>query len=269
MHLIITKKYVTTEKLIKEDKIQHKLAAIEVNNQIIQIQSERKALKDKNLALAEKNEIINAERKKSDTLLLNILPEKIAIELKENGKVKAKFYDSVSILFTDFSGFTSIAESLSPEVLVEEIDDCFKEFDKIITKHGIEKIKTIGDAYMAVCGLPEICTDHAKKIILAALEVRDYLLNRKSKNNVNFKMRIGIHSGSVVAGVVGIKKFVYDIWGDAVNAASRMESTGEIGKVNVSQSTYALVKEDFNFEYRGKLTAKGKGELEMYFVEPK
>lgn len=263
------KKYVATEKLIKDDKIKHKLASIEVNNQLIQVQSERKALQDKNLILAEKNEIIDQERKKSDSLLLNILPETIAHELKHKGRVEAKFYNSVSVLFTDFSGFTSIAEKLTPQILVSEIDDCFRVFDEIALQHGLEKIKTIGDAYMAACGLPIPCKNHAIKIVQAAIEMRNYMLLRKSKNKVDLKMRVGIHSGSVVAGVVGIKKFAYDIWGDAVNIASRMESSGEIGKVNISQSTYLLVKDEFNCKYRGKILAKGKGEVEMYFVEAK
>ena len=216
---------------------------------------------------------IKVAKKRSDELLLNILPEETAEELKETGTAKAKKFDLVSVMFTDFKNFTQASELLSPEELVKEIDACFSAFDAIITKYGIEKIKTIGDAYMCASGLPAEKRSHAEDIINAGLEMQAYIEKNKkekiSQNKIYFELRLGIHSGPVVAGVVGTKKFAYDIWGDAVNTASRMESSGEIGKVNISGSTYELVKDKFKCIHRGKIQAKNKGEIDMYFVEPR
>ena len=214
---------------------------------------------------------IKIGKKRSDELLLNILPEETAEELKQTGTAKAKKFEMVSVMFTDFKNFTQASELLSPEELVKEIDACFSAFDAIITKYGIEKIKTIGDAYMCASGLPVEKPTHAEDIIKAGLEMQAYIEKNKkekqAKNQIFFELRLGVHSGPVVAGVVGTKKFAYDIWGDAVNTASRMESSGEIGKVNISGSTYDLVKDKFNCTHRGKIQAKNKGEIDMYFVE--
>ena len=216
--------------------------------------------------------IIEKEKDRSDNLLLNILPSEIAEELKLKGSADARDFDLVSIIFTDFKGFTQASEKLTAKALIAEINHCFMAFDHICEKHGIEKIKTIGDAYMAAGGLPVPSDDSIKQTILAALEMQSFITNRitekQAKNEVPFEMRLGIHTGPVVAGIVGVKKFQYDIWGDTVNTASRMESSGEIGKVNISQDTYALIKDDpqFVFEARGKIQAKGKGEIEMFFV---
>lgn len=216
---------------------------------------------------------IAMEKKRSDDLLLNILPEETAEELKSKGSADAKQYDEVTVMFTDFKGFTTISERLTPAQLVEEIDTCFKAFDTIISRHHIEKIKTIGDSYMCAGGLPVSNSTHAKDVLLAALEINDYmqqhLEERRKDGKELFEIRIGIHTGPVVAGIVGIKKFAYDIWGDTVNIASRMESSGEAGKVNISGNTYVHVKEDFNCTYRGKVQAKNKGEIDMYFVTRK
>jgi class 3 adenylate cyclase/ligand-binding sensor domain-containing protein len=213
------------------------------------------------------------EKRKSDELLLNILPAEIAEELKQFGKAKARRYTQVTVLFTDFKSFTQIAEQLSPEELVAEIDYCFKNFDTIIEKHGIEKIKTIGDAYMCAGGIPLVDEDNPQKVINAALDIRDFMLQlankRKKENKVYFNVRLGIHSGDVVAGIVGTKKFAFDIWGDAVNIAARMEETSKEGKINISGATFKLVKDMFTWEYRGKIPAKNKGEVDMYFVERK
>ena len=217
--------------------------------------------------------IIEEEKEKSDELLLNILPSETAQELKEKGKSDARLYDMVTILFTDFKGFTEIASEMSPTNLVEEIDFCYRKFDEIISNHQIEKIKTIGDAYMAVGGLPVANATHAEDIIEAAIEIRDFMnslkTQRLSEDKPFFEIRIGIHSGPVVAGIVGIKKFAYDIWGDTVNIAARMESNSEAGKINISEDTYHLVKEQFECHARGKISVKGKGDLSMYFVENK
>jgi class 3 adenylate cyclase len=210
----------------------------------------------------EQNKIIKQEKDKSDNLLLNILPEEVANELKQKGSAEAKLFNQVTVLFTDFVNFTGISEQLSPKELVAQINDNFSAIDRIIEKHGLEKIKTIGDAYLAVCGLPHEVENHAERTIKAAKEIIEYTETSQSK----FKIRIGIHTGSVVAGIVGIKKFAYDIWGDAVNFAARMEQNSLSGKINISQTTYNLVKDEFDFEYRGKIMAKGKGEIDMYFV---
>ena len=213
---------------------------------------------------------ISKEKKRSDELLLNILPEEVAEELKEKGSADAKLFDNVTVIFTDFKGFTTITEKLSAKELVGEINYCFSAFDNIIHKYGIEKIKTIGDSYMAVGGLPIPSKTHAKDVVNAALEINEFMEEHKQQRMKEgkeiFEIRIGIHTGPVVAGIVGIKKFAYDIWGDTVNLASRMESSGEEGKINISGSTYELVKDDFKCTYRGKIEAKNKGEVDMYFV---
>lgn len=225
-----------------------------------------------NRALSEKNGIIALEKQHSDSLLLNILPQDLVDELKLNGVAKARYYEQVSVLFTDFKDFTSASNYLTPQALVEEIDVCFRAFDHIIDKYpGIEKIKTIGDAYLCAAGLPTPNTTHARDLTKAAIEIRDFMLalktKRKLENKYCFDVRIGVHTGSVIAGVVGMKKFAYDIWGDTVNTASRMESNSESGKINISNDTYHQIKDHFSCQYRGKIDAKNKGEIDMYFVE--
>ena len=208
---------------------------------------------------------------RSESLLLNILPKEIAEELKTKGSAEAKQFDEVSVMFTDFKNFTLISEKLSPAELVAEIDTCFKVFDDITGRHNLEKIKTIGDSYMCAGGLPVANTTHAIDTVSAALEIQQYIRkysDQKIRNGKDpFEIRIGIHSGPVVAGIVGLKKFAYDIWGDTVNIASRMESTGEAGKINISGRTHELVRDKFIFTYREKIQAKNKGEIDMYFVE--
>ena len=225
-----------------------------------------------NRELEEKNTVILREKQRSEELLLNILPEEVAEELKEKGEAKAVQIDMVTVLFTDFKGFTTLSETLSPQELVRDLNECFSAFDRITGKYGIEKIKTIGDAYMAAGGLPTPNSTHAIDVVQAALEMRDFIAEGKMRKlqagAPYFEIRIGIHTGPVVAGIVGVKKFQYDIWGDTVNTASRMESSGEVGQVNISESTYGLVKDvhDLAFTPRGMVQAKGKGELEMFFV---
>lgn len=219
----------------------------------------------------ERTDQLLLEKKKSDDLLLNILPEEVAEELKTKGYADAKMYDEVTVMFTDFIDFTKVSETLSPAELVSEIHSCFELFDRIISKHNIEKIKTIGDSYMCVGGLPKANATHAIDVVNAALEIEEVIREhnqlRLTENKTPFEIRLGIHSGPVVAGIVGVKKFAYDIWGDTVNTASRMESASEARKINISARTYELVKDHFNCTYRGKINAKGKGEIDMYFVE--
>jgi adenylate cyclase len=213
---------------------------------------------------------LNQERKKSDRLLLNILPESIAEELKRTDKVVPLHYDCVSVVFTDFVGFTNIAEKMTAAELIAELDNCFRAFDSIARRHKLEKIKTIGDSYMAAGGIPTANKTNAIDCVLAAFEIAQFMADlkeeKKSWNKPFWQLRLGIHSGEVVAGVIGDEKFAYDVWGDTVNTASRMESSGVADMINISGATYDLVKDFFLCEYRGKVKAKNKGEIDMYFV---
>ncbi len=214
------------------------------------------------------NAALAREKQRSEDLLLNILPAEVAEELKETGVAAARHFDNVTVLFTDFVNFTHASEFMTPQQLIDELHFCFKAFDDIIGRHNIEKIKTIGDSYLAVSGMPAANLNHAENIIDAALEINAFINARKQQlGDTAFEMRTGIHSGSVVAGIVGVKKFSYDIWGDTVNTAARMEQTSEAGKINISQTTYELVKDKFRCTYRGEVEAKNKGLLKMYFVE--
>lgn len=221
--------------------------------------------------LEKRNEVIAEEKQKSDNLLLNILPQETADELKETGTAKARRYSEVSVFFSDIKDFTTIAGRMEPEDLVAELDYYFGNFDAIIGRHHIEKIKTIGDAYMCVGGMPEKDPGHARNLVSAALEIQEFVKHRaeerRAAGRVFFEVRVGIHTGPVVAGIVGTRKFAYDIWGDTVNIAARLESASEVGRVNISSATYELVKDHFHCSPRGQITVKGKGALEMYFVD--
>lgn len=239
----------------KADYIQHQNAILE------------EKVKERTLALSNSLSLIEEEKKKSDMLLLNILPFATAVELKETGKATPKYYESVSVLFTDFAGFSKIAETLDASELVGELDEIFRGFDEIVKRNGLEKIKTIGDAYMAAGGISG--NDfHPINSVKAALEMQEFL-NEKFKviMGEKWQMRCGIHTGPVTAGVVGKDKFAYDIWGSTVNLASRMESNSVPGKVNVSEATYQLVKDVFYCIPRGKIEAKNLGKVNMYFVD--
>lgn len=217
------------------------------------------------------NSALEIEKQKSESLLLNILPSETAEELKLTGKVKPVYHSLATILFTDFEGFSRISSLMTPEDLVEELDYCFSAFDRIIERHHLEKLKTIGDSYMCGGGIPMTSEAHPFYVVLAALQIQEFMELRKAqKDKLNlpyWNIRIGIHSGPLLSGVIGKKKFLYDVWGDTVNLASRMESSGVAGRVNVSKSTYELVKEVFDAEYRGKIAAKNIGEVDMYLVK--
>ena len=220
-----------------------------------------------NELLSVSNKLLSSEKQKTEDLLLNILPSEVAEELKQTGASAARHFDNVSVIFTDFVDFTGAGEHMSPQELIDELHACFKAFDEITGKYKIEKIKTIGDAYLAVAGLPLADPLHAEHIVNAAIEINEFMMERQIKmGNRTFGIRIGIHSGSVVAGIVGVKKFAYDIWGDTVNTAARMEQNSEPGRINISETTYELVRNKFACEYRGEIEAKGKGMLKMYYV---
>ncbi|MCZ8154958.1 MAG: adenylate/guanylate cyclase domain-containing protein [Leptospira sp.] len=211
-----------------------------------------------------------AELAKSEKLLLNILPREVALELKHDGTSRPRHYSSATVCFTDFEGFTKIAETLQPEELVAELDRCFSYFDSLMDRYNLEKLKTIGDSYMFAGGLPQSNATHAVDCVMAALEIQAFMNQMKeikaAQNLPYWQLRLGIHSGDLVAGVIGERKFAYDVWSDTVNTASRCESSGESGKINISGATFELVKDFFTCEYRGAIQAKNKGQIDMYFV---
>lgn len=211
--------------------------------------------------------IILKEKKKSEKLLLNILPLKVAKDLKKNGKTEPQHFQNVTVYFSDIIGFTKMSSTMEPKALISELNDIFTAFDHIMEAHDCTRIKTIGDAYFAVCGLPEENPNHPQNIINASRAILEYLKERNSTHELAWEIRIGIHSGDVVGGVVGIKKYIYDVFGDTVNTASRMESNSEAMRINISHDTYELVKNDYTCIKRQPLEVKGKGLMDMYFVE--
>ncbi len=229
-----------------------------------------KKVEERTAEVVAQSKEIEGQKGRIEDLLLNILPKEISEELKDKGKATARRHDEVTVLFTDMKGFTQAAEKMTPEELVNELDECFIQFDEIVGRYGIEKIKTIGDSYMCAAGVPTSDPHHAHKCVLAALEIRDLMERwrkaREAQGKTPWVLRIGLHSGPVVAGVVGKRKFAYDIWGDTVNTASRLESSGAPGEVNISGATFALVKDRFECEARGQVAAKNKGAIDMYFV---
>lgn len=227
--------------------------------------------KEKDLEIEQlRNVELKKEKDRSEALLLNILPAEVAEELKDKGTAAARLFENVTVLFSDFKGFASISERFSPQALVDELHICFSAFDEICARHNVEKIKTVGDAYLAVSGLPLANPHHAEDMVRAAVEIRDFILRRgqetSGRKQEAFEVRIGIHSGHVVAGIVGVRKFAYDIWGDTVNTAARMEQNSEAGKINISETTYKLIQDKYKCDYRGEIEAKNKGKLKMYFV---
>jgi len=214
---------------------------------------------------------LSAERDKSEKLLLNILPASIADELKQTGAAKPVKFESVTVIFTDFVGFTKIAENLTPEGLIDELDKCFSYFDSVTQKYNLEKLKTIGDAFMCAGGIPNANRTNAIDAALAALEIQAFMNQMKSlKEQLGlpyWELRLGMHSGDLIAGVIGEKKFAYDVWGDTVNTASRLESSGTPGEINISAAVHDQIRYFFRCEYRGKVKAKNKGEIDMYYLK--
>ncbi len=234
--------------------------AVKQNHELVNAQLELKKYSQK----------LDISYQESERLLVNILPKKVAKQLKEDGHATPESYEAATVLFTDFKGFTEIAEGLSPRELIKHLDECFTYFDSVVERYNLEKLKTIGDSYMCVGGVPTRNRTHAVDTVLAGLEIQDFMDQvkelRRMQNEPYWELRLGINTGPVVAGVVGEKKFAYDIWGDAVNTASRMESSGATGRVNISRNTHERVEAFFECEYRGKVKAKNKGEIDMYFV---
>jgi class 3 adenylate cyclase len=262
MFLLIETRFRLTISMIKS-----KIALVEANEEL---SIQKSIIESKNTAIEKQNQEITEQKAQSDKLLRNILPDEVADELKTTGKAQARHYKKVSILFTDFKGFTERSATMNPEEVIEELNKCFSAFDEIIEKYDLEKIKTIGDAYMCAGGLPIENETNPVDAIRAGIEIQAYMENYKQacirQGEPFFECRLGINTGEVVAGVVGTKKFAYDIWGDAVNTASRAESNGIVGKINITESTYELVKDIFECEYRGEIDAKGKGKIKMYLV---
>lgn len=271
-HIIGSINFATTSSTVytREDLRIGYLLAVQVATAI----RNAKRYEEINKLFAEMNRLysqIEGERRNCDRLLLNTLPKEIAEELQKTGKVKPVYYESASILFTDFKDFTKLGEQLTPEELLKELDYCFSYFDMVVEAHTLEKLKTIGDSYMCVGGIPTPNTTHAIDAVLAALQIRAFMGWRryeKIQNNQRYwEIRLGIHSGPLIAGVIGKKKFTYDVWGDAVNTAARMESSSVPGAINISSATFELVKDFFDCEHRGKISAKNKGYIDMYFVK--
>lgn len=235
-----------------------KLKAI---NERLQRQVEERTKK-----IEESKKQLEKEKARTELLLYNILPKVVAKELLSTGKTMPARHENTSVLFTDFVQFTQLAKNITARKLVAELNEIFYIFDDIVKAEKLEKIKTIGDSYMAVCGLPEANDDHALQCITAAQKMIAFLNERNEKNDLTWKMRVGIHSGPVVAGVVGNHKFTYDLWGNTVNLASRLEGSGKAGMINISEQTYELIKEQVNCDYRGKIKVKGAHEMGMYFV---
>ncbi len=219
-----------------------------------------------NLKLEEANNLIRQEKEKSDQLLLNILPSRVANDLKETGKTEPESFENVTVYFSDVVGFTNLSSQLEPKFLIDELNDIFTAFDNIVESHQCERVKTIGDAYLCVCGMPTPNPRHAHNMVRSAVEIIQYMNERNKRSEIQWRIRIGIHTGKVVGGVVGVKKYIYDVFGDTINTASRMESNSEPMRINISQSTYELIKDDFPITPRGHLAVKGKGEMSMYFV---
>jgi class 3 adenylate cyclase len=232
------------------------------------LEEQKLDLGEANLKLVEQNEIIEAERQHSEKLLLNILPQRVAAELKQRGATTPESFEDVTVFFSDVVDFTRLASELAPAVLIAELNDIFTHFDWIAKAHGCERIKTIGDAYLCVCGMPDPNPDNAMCVLEAAQEILAYLSERNRSSSHTWQIRIGIHSGSVVGGVVGVEKYIYDVFGDTINTAARMESWSSPMQINVSAATYERVKDRFRFIPRNPVEVKGKGLMSMYFLDP-
>lgn len=241
--------------------------SVAFNSMAQQLKDAFEKIELQNKRISEAYDIIKQEKEKSDKLLLNILPVKVADDLKRTGQTTPESFPDVTVLFSDLVGFTKLSSILDPKVLIDELNDIFTAFDNVIGKNGCERMKTIGDAYLAVCGIPEANENHAENIVNSAIEILNYMRDRNKRSNMKWEIRIGIHTGKVVGGVVGVKKYIYDVFGDTINTASRMESNSEPMKINVSETTYEIIKDKYVFLPREPVDVRGKGRMKMYFVE--
>jgi class 3 adenylate cyclase len=236
------------------------------NNMTQQLKAAFEKIEFQNEELKKAHETISVEKAKSEQLLLNILPLKVVEDLKQHGKTDPQIFEDVTVYFSDIVDFTSSSSIVDPKILISELNEIFTAFDEIMTKNHCERIKTIGDAYLAVCGMPASNPDHARNIQNAALEIRDYLLKRQNAQ-IDWKIRVGIHTGKVVGGVVGIKKYIYDVFGETINTASRMESNSEPMKINVSESTHQITRKEYHYIERESFEVKDNCHIKMYFLE--
>jgi class 3 adenylate cyclase len=268
MSIYLARDFAITNKNLKIQLEQVKILSAKTIQQEKEKQKILENQKEKlEVLVKERTKELAQEKGKTEDLLLNILPLKVVNDLKKSGKTNPESFENVTVYFSDIVGFTKLATKLEPNVLIDELNDMFTAFDDIMSKHECERIKTIGDAYMAVCGLPKPNEHHARNIINAALEIREYLENRNETATIKWEIRIGIHSGKVVGGVVGVRKYIYDVFGDTINTTSRMESNSEPMQINVSETTYDMVKDQFDFTPRDIVEIKGKGEMRMFFLK--
>jgi class 3 adenylate cyclase len=259
----------TTAAMQENDEQKFELA--EANVKLIEHHEDLKLQKmemaEANLKLLELKEIVEAEKERSEKLLLNILPPRVAKDLKEKGTSLPECFDNASVFFSDIVNFTKLTSNIDPRDVIQELSSLFTEFDHIFNRNHCVRIKTIGDAYLSVSGMPEDDPDHAANILNAAWESMEYLHERNKDAKMRWQMRMGVNSGRIVGGIVGIEKYIYDVFGDAINTAARMESYSEPMKINVSNETYQLTSEQFKFHYRGIMDVRGKGNIPMYFLE--
>jgi class 3 adenylate cyclase len=235
------------------------------------IQKQNFILTEQKQEIERKNEQLAQEQEKTERLLLNILPKEVAEELKETGSTEVRYFEKASILFADVKGFSALAKIVSPQELIKELNFCFTKFDEIIEKYSLERIKTIGDCYMAAGGVPSPNRSNALDIVMAALEIQNWMENerkeREKKGGTYWQVRLGIHTGDLVSGVIGISRFAYDVWGNTVNLAARLETGGEVGRVHISESTFQDIQGFFDFEAREPIEAKNIGWVNTYFVQ--
>jgi class 3 adenylate cyclase len=241
--------------------------SVAFNSMAQQLKEAFEKIELQNKRISEAYDIIKQEKEKSDRLLLNILPVKVADDLKRTGQTTPESFPDVTVLFSDLVGFTKLSSVLDPKALIDELNDIFTAFDNVIEKNGCERMKTIGDAYLAVCGIPEANGNHAENIVNSAVDIVNYMKARNKRSKTKWEIRVGIHTGKVVGGVVGVKKYIYDVFGDTINTASRMESNSEPMRINVSETTYQIIKNKYVFLPREPVDVRGKGRMKMYFLE--
>ena len=254
-----------------QEKEEQKFKLAEANVKLIEhheeLNQQKMDMAEANLKLFELNEIVEAEKERSEKLLLNILPARVAKDLKEKGSSLPECFENASVFFSDIVNFTKLTSDIDPRDVIQELSIVFTAFDQIFNRNHCVRIKTIGDAYLSVSGMPEADPDHAANILNAAWEAMEYIHERNKTSKMRWQMRMGVHSGSIVGGIVGIEKYIYDVFGDTINTAARMESQSEPMKINVSNETYQLTVDKFKFHYRGIMNVKGKGNIPMYFLE--